>query len=202
MAFKEGINFRATSGYVTDGTDETHCIHTDGFPTVRAGATFGWESGGTPDSRDRNSGLDARLAGINFFTNVGTNQATWRMDLDTATDHDIRLALGDAASTQDDQYCEVIDGSTTFITIDETGNTTPQEDYIDATDVIRTSASDWVTNNAKVTRTFGSTILRVTIGNPVNQTNASTIAHIFAEEVGGAPAAESELSLMMMGVGT
>ena len=199
MAFKEGFNFRATVGYVTDPADTQFVAGTDTYPTTANGVTFGWSSV-TGNTRDRNSGIDARLAGIVFSPNAAGPQITFRVDLDSAVEHEITLAVGDATSQQDNVYCDLQDNTTSFRTIDE--SPVPSQDFVDATDVVRTSAADWVSNNAVETRTFTSTILRAVIGHPSASEGSSVMAHLSIEETGGAPAAESELSLMMMGVGT
>ncbi len=74
MPFDAGINFRSTAGFVTDGTNETHCTSADFYPTVRGSFTFGWVAGvGHVDNRDRNAGIDRRLAGINFDSATQTD---------------------------------------------------------------------------------------------------------------------------------
>lgn len=171
-----GINFRATSGYVTDGAGETYCTGFDTYPTTRGGWTFGWESS-TANGLDRNAGGDARLAGICY---VLSNAPTFRLDLPATGSYNVRAALGDYASLQWAAW-KFQDNSTVFATT--TGYTAGGADhYKDPTDVERSSGADWITNNALVNRTFSSTILRLVADQPAA---AVVIAHLYAEQVGG-----------------
>src|SRR3990167_6684343 len=104
MAWDKGFDFRNTSAYVTDPADHTYVLHTETYPTTRNGVTFGW-SAGTIDSRDRDSGIDARLAGINF----GAATGTFRVDLPATGDYDVRIASGDASFAQSGQAPSVVD---------------------------------------------------------------------------------------------
>jgi hypothetical protein len=177
------INFRQSSGYVTDGAGQTYCTTADTYPTTRGGYTFGWESGTISADRDRDNTLDPRLAGINFRTNDGTT-ATFRVDLPSTGSYVVTLALGDATSDQFYQYALLKDGTSTFATIDDTNGTTAQQ-FDDATGVTRTSAANWVSGNATLTQTFSSTIFRVQIGSPVSQTNSTAFAHVAIVAAGG-----------------
>ena len=113
-----GINFRATSGYVTDGTDETYCLgQDDPYPVSRGGATFGWVTTYGDMKRDRNSSLDRRLAGQNQNPNSGS-QIEFQLDLDPAYTYTVRVALGDASSNQGYTYAQVKDGSNVRFTVD------------------------------------------------------------------------------------
>lgn len=89
---KKGINFRDTSAYVADNSGETY-LDGDGSFNLRAypvsktldGDTFniGWSAGGGDDgSRDRDSGVDARLAGMHFSGSGGVK--TFKMQAGSA----------------------------------------------------------------------------------------------------------------------
>jgi len=193
MAWDKGFNFRATSGYVTDGPNETY-VSEDIYPVTRNGVTFGWSS--TISDRDRDSTVDRRLAGLTQRTNDG-NIETFRIDLEAADTYLITLALGDTSFPQGYQYCNFQDDTTVFRTIDDT-NGTAQDNYDDATGVNRTEAN-WPTQNVQDTRVFTSAIMRVRIGSPGSEANSSTIAHLFLSRVA---AAEDELNTAMLtGVG-
>lgn len=180
MALDVGINFRATSGYVTDNSGETYCLN-EAYPTTRGGLTFGWESGTPPDgARNRDSGVDVRLAGINFTANDGT-QHTFRVDLDNSGTHEIHLALGDTGATQAYQYLEFQDNSTTFATIDQSSGTNVDE-YYDAADNLRSEAA-WPGSETSISRTFTSTILRLVMGTSGSESGATTIAHLRIVEI-------------------
>lgn len=177
MPFVIGINFRATSGYVTDGTDETYCIG-DNYPTTRGGATFGWTSALSDGTRDRNSGIDRRLAGFNSQANNGT-QKTFQLDLPQAGDYTIGLAIGEDSFDQIYQYVQVKDNTTTLFTIDDTNGTTAGH-FLDANGTDHLTAN-WPSSQTTRSVTMSSTTLNVIIGSPTSQTNQSTIAHLFVE---------------------
>src|SRR5690349_3422013 len=93
-AFSAGLNCRATSGFVTDAAPDTYCLATDAYPVTRGGITFGYDSLTNIDARDRNSGVDPQLAGLNFIVNSGAS-VTLRLDLPSTGNYSIRLAMGD-----------------------------------------------------------------------------------------------------------
>lgn len=71
MAFPQGLNFRATNAYVTDGTNEAPETDSGGtgnqnYPwTTAQGNTVGWETADSVyQARDWNSGNDRRLAEV------------------------------------------------------------------------------------------------------------------------------------------
>jgi outer membrane protein assembly factor BamB len=170
----KGFNLRATSGYVVDGTNETY-VAGDTYPTTRNGITFGWETS-TQTTRDRVSGNDRRLAGVNQQTNNAT-QATFRVNLPAAGTYQIHLALGDAGSAQTDQYLQIKDNTTVLLTIDKRGAGTAIQGFYDATGALLTNTT-WPTSEATTTQTFASTTLRVVIGTPTAVSNSSTLAHL------------------------
>lgn len=179
MSWDKGFNFRSTSGFVTDGTNETYVIGDD-YPVTRNGVTFGWTAKGLFDKRDRDSGVDRRLAGLNFNTNDGT-QSTFQIDLPAIGDYTIRLALGDQSNPQGYQYWKLLDNTTVLATIDDT-NGTAGAAFDDATGVQRITA-DWPTLNVAITQTFATTTLKVVIGSPGAQADSTTIAHLFVSQV-------------------
>lgn len=174
-----GINFRQTSGYVTDGTNETYCVG-DAYSTSRGdcgggvAAVFGWESGfSAGNTRDRNAVVDRRLAGINFDTT--TVNAVFRLDLPSAGTYEIRLALGDA-STSLYKGGLVKDDTTTVITI-ANGSSGSAAEYYDASDTLRTYLT-WPGSNSAQSVNFSSTILRYAMGATAS---TNVIAHLFAK---------------------
>jgi hypothetical protein len=163
-----GINFRASPSFVTDGAGETYCVN-DGYPTTRGGVTFGWDIG--IQIRDRDSGVDRRLAGLNRDDAGG---ATFRLDLPAAGTYDVHVAAGDASFTVGTGF-DLKDGTTTFASI--TGSTTVGGRFKDATGTERTS---WPTQEVAFTHTFSSTILRITCTSAV-----SGLAHVRVTDAGG-----------------
>lgn len=88
------INFRSTSGFVTDGTDQTYCL-AEAYPTTRAGTTFGFQSSELSGFgfADRDAGLDPRLAGL--VVKSTTPQGYFQWDLPGAGTYDIYAAACD-----------------------------------------------------------------------------------------------------------
>ncbi len=184
MAARKGFNFRSTLSYVTDPVDTQFVFRNVLYPTIAGGETFGFDSTAGLDARNRLTTVDPRLAGMVYLPNNGT-QRTFRVDLDNTGGHTIRLALGDAKYARKDIYCQILDDATVIATIDKNGLTLPSGNWYDATGVARTSSADWAGNNAVITHTFASTILRVVMGQPVSATDVTPISHLFIEEVAG-----------------
>lgn len=151
--FDIGINFRDTAGYVSDGSNETYCA-ADSYPTTRGGVTFGWLS--AVSAADRNSGLDRRLAGINFN---GAGPDEFQLDLPGSGLLEVHLALGDAAAAHVDNKVEVFDNTTSKFAIGP--HTTNGTDTVyDADDVERTAAA-WPSAEVGRQVTFESTTLKL-----------------------------------------
>lgn len=178
MSFPQGIDFRATSGYVTDPTDHTYEISiTANYPrTTAQGNNVGWET--TSDSRNRSTSPDARLAGIHRTT--GTTVTTYRIDLPATGDYKIRLAAGDYSYSAGIKV-EIFDTTTSLGIIADTSTTASQR-FRDATDAEHTAAN-WPANNASVTKTFASTILRAKVGDTAG--GGGVIACLYVEAAGG-----------------
>lgn len=172
MAWDEGYDFRATSGFVTDPANCTYVIF-DPYPTTRDGSTFGWTSAN--DTRDRNSGIDARLAGVSF----GPSGLTFRVDLPNTGNFAISLAIGDASFGRSNMGVEIRDTSTAKITLSSLA--TNAAEWYDATGVKRTSAADWVANQASSTQTFSTTILNLVM----TGSSDTYVSHLFISEQGG-----------------
>lgn len=177
-----GVDFRATSGYVSDPANTVPEIGTN--VDYSSGRGYGWETlltAGSLSTRDRSAGVDARLAGIHGYSNGITNEyGDFRIDLPAAGSVNLRLAIGDASNAQPHNWIKVYDGSTLLATIVSDVATLAGEFY-DATGVKRTSASDWVTNNAARSLTFATTIMRIRVGpGPSGGSNSgsSSLAHV------------------------
>lgn len=182
MALPQGINFRASSGYVTDSANHDYELAgTYGnYPrTTAQGNSVGWESGGGyVDSRNRNSGVDARLAGCNI-AGAGAGQCIYRIDLPSSGSYVVRFAAGDA-----NYVCDVawdLADTTTQLRVLSTGSTSAGGRFNDATDTEYTSAN-WPGSNSSVTDSYSSTILRVRTTAAADQ----RIAHLYVESAGGA----------------
>ena len=181
-SWSKGFNFRATGGFVTDGTNETYSIGA-AYPETRNGVTFGWSSKAPSfDVRDRSTAPDRRLAGLNFTDDSGT-QSVFRVDLPSAGTYTINLALGDYSYSDGYSYAQILDNTTVLATMDAATGPT-YSTYNDATGVNRTAAN-WPSQNVSITKTFASTVLYIKIGTPTNVSSSSytTIAHLFISQV-------------------
>jgi len=193
-----GLNFRATSGYVSNGTGETHVL-SDSYPTTRDGLTFGYTSLTGVDYRDRSASIDRRIAGMHFGPAAGR---TFRFDLPGgAGTYRVRVLFGDNDAGWGHQ-CVIKDGGggTTLATI--TG-TTSSARWLDADGTTSITAAN-VASDAfgDVELTFSASLAEFVLGNGSSSPH-STIAHIAVEQVSGggssiAPIA-AQHQFMMMG---
>lgn len=189
-AWDKGFNFRATSGFVTDGANETYVIDNEAYPTVRNSVTFGWNTttclsvtmGG--GSRDRDAGVDRRLAGIHFGSNSGGLSCTFKVDLPSAGVYTIQLGMGDAGGNAQENYITVSDNATPLITFSPL-NTLATPTFGDAAGATYTSAA-WPGSETAVTKTFATTTLNLQIGGTVSLGTNSTITHLFISQVSAA----------------
>lgn len=171
--FSAGFDFRATSGYVTDVAPNTYCLAADTYPTSRGGFTFGWDGTVGIDGRDRNAGVDVRLAGIVFGLNTATI-FTWRLDLPAPGTYQITLALGDGNANPQKNYFGLQDTFTSLLSfspVSTTGST-----WADATGTLLNAAA-WPGSNTPVSKVFATSILRITLSGTVD-TDSSCIAYL------------------------
>lgn len=175
MSYDIAVNFRATSGFVTDGANETYSLG-EAYPTTRSSKTFGWSSSIVGQGRDRNSGIDRRLAGINYLANNVTTE--FRLDLPATGIADIHIACGDASSVNHAKW-EIYDDSTLIATIDKMPNFASNEQYLDASNVVRLSAAAWTSSEVAISHTFSSQILRIRPpSGGSGGANVNVIAHV------------------------
>lgn len=169
MSFDIGINFRASAGFVTDGANETYSLG-ETYPQTRGGVTFGWDLDATP--RDRNAGVDRRLAGMN--STVDGNDRTFRLDLPAAGQYTIRLAMGDIDNGSVNSKVVIKDNVTTLLTIGP--HSTGVDEFYDAADASYSSAN-WPTSNTGAVLTFASTTLNLVVDG-VPAVSNSVVAHL------------------------
>lgn len=191
FAWTEGFNFRDTSAYCTDPADTQGAYSPDNnggtsndtiYATTAGGVTFGFSS--TPDvdnRRDRDSGVDCRLAANNGHTNGDATPLRFRVDLPSTGTYRIRLAIGNTSGTSDDPIVKILDNVTVKNTISFSG-TMSSGHFLDAGGNDRTSAADWVSNNASIDVTFASTTFWLEIGG-TSSTGYTNIAHLNIEDV-------------------
>lgn len=169
------INFRAGSGYVTDGAGEGVNVGNSGFNTG-SGLTVAWSADLTANARDRSTSVDRRLAGLVFQANNGTTRDFTVTLPDGAGYYEIGLALGDASNAMPDMRCELFDNTTSFALI---AGATAAGEFLDAAGVVRTAAA-WPGSHVLITRTFASSTLVVRIGK--NGTGSTPIAHLYTNK--------------------
>lgn len=182
MAFPQGIDIRATAAFVTDPTNCTSEIGTTAnYPrTTPQGNTVGYTTATAINTRDRNSGNDARIAGMVF--DGGSAIIVYEIDLPATGSYDIFIAVGDASYARSNQKLEVFDNTTSLGVLFTGASTGAANSFLDATGVARTAAN-WPSLNAKVTKTFSTTKAVFKFGDGTNMTFA---AHIFMQASGGA----------------
>lgn len=177
--FSQGINFRNTSGYVTDPAGSTYEVgSTNNYPHTLGVLQGGWETAPTisAGTRNRSTSVDARLAGVAFRANGGT-AAVFRLDLFPGV-YRVTLAMGDATNSQTQSKIEIADGSTSRLTLSDTGAALTAGKFMDAAGTVHASASAWVSSQQPAFITIASGILRVNwLANP-NASASSVLAHI------------------------
>lgn len=172
MPFSIGINFRATSGYVTDPSGYTYCIG-DTFPVTRGGATFGWTQTTNLGTRDRNASEgNVRVAGINYDSNSASPISSFTLRLPAAGAYQIGLAMGDATNGQT-QYFDLYDNATLLTS--QSGVNTNADQFMDIAGNVYSTGNTWFTNQVMNTYTFASTSLILTIG-ALSGGDSSTLA--------------------------
>ncbi len=177
MPYSQGINFRATAGYVTDpaGYDVILNGTTNAYPYATAqGNTVGWESATDVFGLDRDSANIAQLAGLNFV--FGTDR-DFRLDLPSPGQYLIRLAAGDAVSPNP---CAIsLYDSASLVTTMSTGTTSTTNYFKDATDA-EWSNTAWAGSNVAITPTFTTTICRFRL---LGTVSLSVIASLYIEKI-------------------
>jgi hypothetical protein len=180
MALPQGLNFRNTSGYVTDVSPATFEIFdpassgTPQYPrTTAQGNTVGYETGSiNSNPRNRNSGNDARIAGCHSM-----NSATqrYRIDLPATGSYNIRSASGDGTYSVN-AYLEVLDTTSSLGVLVNNASTGIANSFYDASGTLRTALL-WPTLNTAVSKTFTTTICRFKFSTG----SSSSIAHLYIE---------------------
>jgi hypothetical protein len=177
LAFPQGINFRSTSGYVTDGADEdAETGTTANYPrTTAQGNTVGFEQASSYRA-DIDSARDRRLAGL-----AGTiSNFEYRIDLPSAGSYNVRFAGGDNSGFGAGAYCDVKDTTTSLgVIVNDTPVSTGT--MVDATNTEYTFAA-WPGSNTAASLTFSTNICRFHIG---NNSFDKLVSHIYIEAAAG-----------------
>ena len=190
MALPQGINFRQTLAFVTDGANETAEVEdSPGSGTASAnyphtstqGNNIGWESGTALEVRNRsNSGADVRLRGI-----VNNPDATndYRIDLPSAGSYAVRIGAGDGEYTGECKV-ELFDTNSSLGVLCN-GTTSAANRFFDA-DGTDLTAANWPSQNTLVQVTFATTICRFRNGGGTGIDGK--LAHVYIEAAAGAAA--------------
>lgn len=185
-----GFNFRASSGYVTDttGYSAVHDVDSVDYTYPKAdfsnGVTAGYDGGsGTMRPRDRSSSVDARLAG-KHFSNTATTINKWKIAI-TAGTKNVALAVGDAVYAVDDDYIELFDDTASLGVLVDDSSGHPGGQFYDAAGTLHTSAANWVSNQAPVSKTFASGFMIFSIGRGAGSAGGQCITHVAYEDAGG-----------------
>lgn len=185
MSYDQGIDFRATSGFITDpascyGDTYSNAFGSGNYPTTTPqGNNVGFENGSwVTSNRDRSSSVDARLAGI-VFTETAAS-ATYRFDLPAAGTYSIVLAAGDEANSQ---LANVAIQDTTTVLTTCCNALTTTGDFYDA------SGNEWGTgfwpgSQVPYSGSFSTTICRFVV-NPSLSANFAAVAHMRVTAAGG-----------------
>lgn len=181
MAYPQGINFRATVGFVTDGANDSfEGSITANYPrTTAQGNNVGWEQA-ISSTRDRQSGNDPRIAGLSF---INPTQAEFRFDLPATGNHQVRLGAGDGNYGQAEDI-DLYDTTTSLGSLCA-GTTSAANTFKDAVNV-QYSAANWPGSNTLVTKTFATTICRFRMK---NNGGVNVISHAYVQV---APASDTQ----------
>ena len=155
------VNFRSSSGYVTDAAGQAYCLPSDAYPVTRTPAggsspaddiTFGWSSSLFGDNLSTSG--DVRVAG-NQRTTSGS--IYWRLDLPATGLY--RIMAGGRRGSAGAGRMSLRDSTTEFHTV--SGTFVDSTDILDLNSAVQPDPATWAANPFYVERTFVSTELRV-----------------------------------------
>lgn len=192
-----GLNFRGTSGYVTDGADETYVLGETSPTTRKTGngneVTFNWDASPTIYAYNRNASIgDVRLAGINLKSNA-SNPLILNITLPSSGTYRVRMAIGDANEAQGTQYVKLMDNGSVLLTV--SAASVAMAHFIDASGVDRTAAA-WPTDNAYVDVVFATTTCQLSIGPTSLIGDYSVLAHLYLEKISTASISRRRISVI------
>lgn len=177
MPFDVALNFRSTSTYVIDSDGTTYLRSVDdlglageSYPVSKTanGYTFncGWLGSfliGNVRDRDNSAGHE-KLAGVHWPSGISYPEG-FQLDLPQTGTYRIRAAFGDPSGGATEVSSKIWDGAigtgNLLATIGPVSILSGQ--FRDASNVTRTSADDWLNNNAYIEATFANTTLTVTV---------------------------------------
>lgn len=178
----KGFNFRNTSGFVTDGTNETFDLGAAYPRSVTIdGDTFnvGWDTSIAANTRDRSATADRRMAGIAFRTNSTAGVNKWRIDLPSAGQYTVRVAMGDHDNPRTNILYRILDNTTAISTVGSPGVATVADGFADAQGNAWGSEAAWISSNVAVTGTWATTTFFLEIGDASGiNGDISVVAHL------------------------
>lgn len=201
-----GLNFRASSGFVTDGTGETYVIDSDTGSFTRGGISMALSGTAiTGNGRDRNVLNDRRIAGLIFQANGGAVTVLTVTLPDGPGTYNVWVALGDDSSQHTNQQLVIKDNTTTKLTV--AGNMSAAARWLDANSVERT-VSTWPTfakggaseASGAASVTFSSSSMVLEWGNTTG-TSLTVLAHVGWEFVSGGGGPTYTPRSMLLGIG-
>lgn len=178
MSLPQGIDFCATPTFVTHLTNcDPETATTANYPRTSAqGNSVGWLD--APDGvRDRNAGIDARLAGV-AFGNVGAATYRYRIDLPSTGNYKFRIAAGDASGGNDVKV-ELFDNTTSKGVLVTSHSAVGGLRWYDATDTLYSDTTWPGSNSLTADINFASTICIFKFGPLV--AGATVISHVWVE---------------------
>jgi hypothetical protein len=186
MTWSQGIDFRATAGFVTDpaqyAPETGTTVNYPRTPSAGNSTAVGWVSiTGGISSRDRSSSIDPRLAGAQLASGAG-NTATYQIDLPAAGTYGIRLAAGDASFSQNVGSCDILDNGTVVASPWSAFGNLAAGSFIDASGTALTAAN-WPGSNTEITVAFSSTKAQFRFTRGSN--SSWYVTEIFIEQLGG-----------------
>jgi hypothetical protein len=185
-----GVNFRNTLAYISD-TGINVYMPFNGFNAnypqpLSNGLTCGWETCVSGmDARDRSTSIDERLAGLQF-TNSQNTSCVWRADLPATGTFNIRAAFGDENFGAPYAYVEYFDTNTSLANPVNDADGTNNDEFYDATGVLRVGNATWVSSNAAKSLTFSTTLFRIKLQPGTSVAGATRICHVRITSSGAA----------------
>jgi uncharacterized membrane protein len=199
-----GFDFRGSSNYVTDPPGDTYVLSSTAYPTTFNGINFGWTNVSLVQSRNRSTGVDPRLAGMNYANNG--SPATFYVDLPASGTYSVSLAMGDAGYQACSVQCQIqfLDGSNVLATL--TRGSEGSAHFYDAQGN-NWSAAAWPTKNVSLQVAIAGTRLTMVAGMSKGNGDYTPIAFLGVTEVTLAPnflisAAPASLSIQQGNQGT
>ena len=176
------VVFYSTAGYHSGHDGDTYVeTGANAYPYPSGlGYDVGFVSLSSLLFRNNSTSVDHRLGGD--VRTPSWTVTTYRIALPSTGDYDIALALGTMSASPSAVHAKMYDSTTQFGSTIGRHNGVSGGNFYDATGVQRTSAADWVSNNALVTRTFASTTFNLEFQ---GGSDYKLAAHIGVYPVGG-----------------